>query len=832
MRCQFDVLTTTSLDTSIRPAIVLSYDDKKYLFNCGEGTQRAMVAAKIPIRKIREIFLSFGWDSYGGLGGQLLGMIGDDGISKLGIHGAKNLAYYLATLRAGQQRGFRYNETLDLDIQEYDTARPAPFTDSNLTIQPILAFSNEPTVQNKGSRTTTFMCEKGLLSEEELSNHDRILNVARSVWSGQILRRQGDGIWGPFQTREPHSGNDRPAAEQSKTTDDSTEVEPRNSKRRKMDITADEKDFRPTSEQYRRFSQYMNDDLPGGVSPFNAAVSYYIQGHPLPGKFDPIRARALGVPPGPAYGRLQKGISVRASGGMVHPQDVMGPPRISPPVLIVDCPDLSFLDSLCRHPIWQEYEGTQAPSVILHICGNDVLADPRYVSFMASFGSNVKHLLSSTAHIEDHLSNLKSAHFLETLQGLSPSIYPTPRIANRTIRRDYDTFEAAAINATPLEHAIRFTPVPYLSLSKVDYAGLSVQVAEVEVLTQQYQVRCAEVLKDIAEAASSQTFEHTGGDVEILTLGTGSAGPSGYRNVAATLIINKGDFSTLLDCGEGTLGQMGRAFGDHLDEALQSLRLIFISHMHADHHLGLIGLLRQWMKYNTHNDNMLYIICPAKYARSLFEYANIEDIGIQRLVLINSSCVTKEFRSQGNFSHSLVETQLEGLKLALPTLKTVETTSAIHSERAMCFRFDHHEGWSIAYSGDTRPCHNLVEMAQDVTCLIHEATFENEKVDEAAKKKHSTISEALQISEECRAISTILTHFSQRYPKVPILTDVDYASFSQNRIGLAVDLMRVKIKDIWMLGHHLPPQIELALGLDQLNIKDEVTEAEHLLDDI
>lgn len=48
----------------------------------------------------------------------------------------------------------------------------------------------------------------------------------------------------------------------------------------------------------------------------------------------------------------------------------------------------------------------------------------------------------------------------------------------------------------------------------------------------------------------------------------------------------------LLDCGEGTLGQLQRLLGPQTDQALCSLRAIFISHLHADHHIGLVGILQ------------------------------------------------------------------------------------------------------------------------------------------------------------------------------------------------------------------------------------------------
>ena len=74
------------------------------------------------------------------------------------------------------------------------------------------------------------------------------------------------------------------------------------------------------------------------------------------------------------------------------------------------------------------------------------------------------------------------------------------------------------------------------------------------------------------------------------------------------------------------------------------------------------------------------------------------------------------------------------------------------------------ETFKLVYSGDTRPCDALIEMGLDATILIHEATFEEDLLLEAEKKRHSTVTEALTVAKKMNAFRVILTHFSQRYP--------------------------------------------------------------------
>ena len=97
--------------------------------------------------------------------------------------------------------------------------------------------------------------------------------------------------------------------------------------------------------------------------------------------------------------------------------------------------------------------------------------------------------------------------------------------------------------------------------------------------------------------------------VQVVTLGTGSALPSIHRNVISTLVRipyidnNTVKFRTImLDGGENTLGTMMRNFGHNNKEQLikifEELSLIHLSHLHADHHLGIISIINKWFEIN------------------------------------------------------------------------------------------------------------------------------------------------------------------------------------------------------------------------------------------
>ena len=102
---------------------------------------------------------------------------------------------------------------------------------------------------------------------------------------------------------------------------------------------------------------------------------------------------------------------------------------------------------------------------------------------------------------------------------------------------------------------------------------------------------------------------------------------------------------------------------------------------------------------------------------------------------------------------------------------TTVTTTSTSATRKQGGQEDTHTDltFKLVYSGDTRPCRRLIEAGHGACVLIHEATFDDDKADEAVLKRHSTTGEALEVARKMGAFRLVLTHFSQRYPGVPPL---------------------------------------------------------------
>ena len=260
----------------------------------------------------------------------------------------------------------------------------------------------------------------------------------------------------------------------------------------------------------------------------------------------------------------------------------------------------------------------------------------------------------------------------------------------------------------------------------------------------------------------------------IFFLGTGCAEPSKYRASSGILVRMGFGRGLLMDAGEGTWGQMVRFFGSSMAERIvNDLEVIWISHKHADHMLGILSIV----KHRTAS-TPFYVVCPGQVLSWLKEVMPIQ----------GSSCRLIHCE---HFGRSKSSAQWEAIgRLGL---KEWSSFRVIHCEQSYGLSIRHADGWKLVYSGDTRPCRNLQEAARGATVLIHEATFEEELKSHALRKKHCTWREALEAGRICNVRTLILTHFSQRYPKMPALEGpLDIL----NRTLVAFDGLHLPLSDL------------------------------------
>jgi ribonuclease Z len=298
--------------------------------------------------------------------------------------------------------------------------------------------------------------------------------------------------------------------------------------------------------------------------------------------------------------------------------------------------------------------------------------------------------------------------------------------------------------------------------------------------------------------------------MELIFLGTSSALPTKDRNHSAVALKAFGEI-ILLDCGEGTQRQMTRA-------RLSPMKInkILLTHFHGDHFLGLPGLV-QSMAFRGRK-NPLHIFGPVGTSQIMDCIKNLGYFNLSfpihtyeldsGLVIENedyrvSCCPTKH--TIPNLAYSIEEKRspkflldkaialgvkpgpdFGKLQAGIPINLNGETVlpeQVLGEER---------KGRRIVYSGDTRPCSNMINFSFRADVLIHESTFDDSHQDKALENGHSTASEASQIAKSAQVRKLILTHISTRYRDTDLL-EKEALKIFENPI-LAEDLMRIKVK--------------------------------------
>lgn len=337
---------------------------------------------------------------------------------------------------------------------------------------------------------------------------------------------------------------------------------------------------------------------------------YICQAATIRGKFDNEKAKALNVPGGSIRSKLTSGQAIEfddptAEGGKrtVRPEDILvggGPGGIC---VIVHCREHNF-ERLVSSSAFAPYQtGVQQEHTVqrmVHRVDRSVWQDERYAKWMESFGETTDHIYADPTGNNETLFS-SSAWMQLKLNSLNPDFFPpTHHVVDplpEALKRP---------NVTVLSHDLQMPMHQYgeaamrpRSGSDPEFPSTSEELAAaIEDLPNRYPEfgAVAQKARDAVEREAERRKNvplMPGDDIVVTTLGTGSALPSKYRNVSSTHFDVPNWGGVLLDCGEGSLGQLRRRFGpDGLKQLYKDLRIIFISHMHADHHLGLANILR------------------------------------------------------------------------------------------------------------------------------------------------------------------------------------------------------------------------------------------------
>ena len=406
------------------------------------------------------------------------------------------------------------------------------------------------------------------------------------------------------------------------------------------------------------------------TKPSSTSMSYIIRNQKQRGRFLPARAKELKVREGPLWSKLTTGHSVQSTDGVtIEPEMVLEEAREGAGVAVIDLPSIDYIDNLVNRSEWKVDKVMTGVGAIIWLLGPGVGQNETLKKFIHEH-KDLKHIVSSQDYCQNYLSMDSSAAAAVRLNQLDPSHYAIPvhDDINSLQYRQSQIETDLSVGCIQAQRGHTITTGPSFHIQTADIVpdlNLAAILQEVprDVLELARAAREAIITESETAGAGVQSLPSQ--DAEIVFLGTGSALPSKYRNVSATLVRVPGYGSYLLDCGENTLGQLKRVFTPvELAEVFRDLRLIWISHLHADHHLGTVSVIKAWYEeVHRKNDggnstrihslsqqpqdpvaalrqgNKLFVASHIGMLRWLREYSDVEDYGYHQIVPLNCFAV-------------------------------------------------------------------------------------------------------------------------------------------------------------------------------------------------
>jgi ribonuclease Z len=299
-------------------------------------------------------------------------------------------------------------------------------------------------------------------------------------------------------------------------------------------------------------------------------------------------------------------------------------------------------------------------------------------------------------------------------------------------------------------------------------------------------------------------------DLDLVFLGTSGSMPTAQRAPTA-LLLRRGGERLLFDCGEGTQRQLQRSL-----VGLPELEEIFLTHFHADHVLGLPGMLKTFA-LRGREETQLTVYGPRglrglfgvlrpflgrlPYPLALVELAPGETLerGEYRIEpfaadhgAASLGYALAEAPRPGRFDVEAADALgvpngrergllQRGEAVALADGRTIGPEQVLGEERP---------GRKVALTGDTAPSPVVVQAAHGADLLVHEATFLADEKERARETLHSTAAEAAEVARLAAVKLLALTHVSSRYAGGQILDEAQ-AAFAETVVPRDFDVVEV-----------------------------------------
>jgi len=293
---------------------------------------------------------------------------------------------------------------------------------------------------------------------------------------------------------------------------------------------------------------------------------------------------------------------------------------------------------------------------------------------------------------------------------------------------------------------------------------------------------------------------------EVTVLGSSSATPIFNRNPSAQA-LNINDRLYLVDCGEGTQQQMLR-----FDVKASRIDHIFISHLHGDHYLGLVGLLSS-MHLNGRKKTLKLFGPPQlkeiidlqlKYSDTVLQYPidfiftnadkaevilDTTDITVETIPLDHRIACTGFLFKQKKRLKKIIKEKIIELNIPIQHYSDIKKGADYVAADGTVYKnaditSNPKEPKSYAYCSDTLYNESYFAQISNADLLYHESTFLNNMLDRAQSTYHTTALQAGEVAVKTHAKRLLIGHFSARYKTLNELLDEASSVFPNTELAV------------------------------------------------
>lgn len=202
--------------------------------------------------------------------------------------------------------------------------------------------------------------------------------------------------------------------------------------------------------------------------------------------------------------------------------------------------------------------------------------------------------------------------------------------------------------------------------------------------------------------------------------------------------------------------------------------------MHADHHIGLLNVLSHYRKSFSHLNKKPKEKLRLFISNAVNDFLNLYNLHFEQIHDLYDATIHP-------VNNMISLSQEDANKLGLEKMVISRVPHCFQSTGISITTKDSKgNDYKICFSGDCLPGENLTKIGMNCDLLIHEATFSEHFESEALKRRHSTTEQAIEQGKKMNAKFTLLTHYSQRYAKLP----PNSKSYSE-KVGSAFDFLSV-----------------------------------------